>query len=277
VISGASGSGKSTAIHALEDVGFFCMDNVPVSLIESVVVLCSRHEEIDRLALVMDAREGPFLEDVGEKLDALMGGDTELRILWLDSQDDVLLQRFSLTRRRHPLGAELKSAISEERKLLSDVETRATDRLDTTSMSPHALRASVQRLFVADVGEPFQIALSSFGFRRGAPADVDHVFDVRFLPNPYWDERLRKFDGRDPEIQAFMNQRPDVSDYAVALSEFLTKVVTLANKGGKAYLSAAVGCTGGQHRSVFTVEKVAGVLREQGHSVSIRHRDLLDG
>jgi len=250
------------------------MDNVPVSLIPSVVDLCSRHDEVDQVALVIDAREGPFLQDVDIELDALQTLPNETRILWLDAQDEVLLHRFSLTRRRHPLGPDLQSAILEERGLLHEVEARATDRLDTSSMSPHALRASVQKLFVSDTNEPFKIALSSFGFRRGPPKDADHILDVRFLPNPYWDEALRQFDGRDPQITKFMKDQGEVCEYVDSLSGFLTDVVDLAQKGGKAYLSAAVGCTGGQHRSVYVVGQIAERLRAQGHSVSVHHRDL---
>jgi len=272
VVSGASGSGKSTALRSLEDLGFYCMDNVPAILIESVLSLCDGNEEIEDVAIGVDAREGPFLENVAAVLD-LLGSRWPLRIVWLDAQDKVLANRFQMTGRSHPLGEDVFKAIAAERDLLDDVQSRATDRLDTSGMNPHDLKVAVQSLVATEKERNYTVRIRSFGFRHGIPTDVDHVFDVRFLPNPYWDEKLRDYSGCHPKIQEFMEKQPDVERYLGFVATFVRRILRLSRQAGKQYLSIGIGCTGGQHRSVYITEEMNKTLESDGYSVHISHRD----
>lgn len=273
VISGTSGSGKSTAMHAVEDLGFFVIDNVPVSISSTVIDLCAQNPEVQSVALAIDAREGRFLEGVGATLDRL-AERAPLRVLWLDAADDVLRERYRMTRRRHPLGDDLQQAVHRERELLKDVASRATDTLDTTRLSPHDLRAKVQSLVVPGDGQRFRILLQSFGFKHGGPRDTDHVLDVRFLPNPYWDETLRAFDGRSDEIRTFMADRPEVASYLAAVTPAMSTIAALSRDAARGDMTVGVGCTGGHHRSVFVVERLSESLAASGFVVEVRHRDL---
>ncbi|MBR58839.1 MAG: RNase adapter RapZ [Myxococcales bacterium] len=272
VISGASGSGKSTALRSLEDLGFYCMDNVPAILIESVLSLCDGNDEVEDVAIGVDARSGPFLENVASVLDGL-GDRWPLRIIWLDAQDKVLAKRYQMTGRSHPLGDDLFNAVAVERDLLDDVRSRATDRLDTSGMSPHDLKGAVQSLVATENERNYTVRIKSFGFRHGIPSDVDHVFDVRFLPNPYWDEKLRPYSGCHPKIQRFMEEQPEVERYLGFITTFLRRVLRLSRKAGKQNLSVGIGCTGGQHRSVYISEHLHSSLVGDGHSTHISHRD----
>lgn len=273
VISGASGSGKSTALRALEDLGFFCMDNLPVSLVEQVCDLSNRHEEIENLALVIDSREGPFLEGVGKMLDRLTKRAV-LRVVWLDARNSVLIKRFNLTQRRHPLGVEPAEGIREERTLLAELSKRSTDRLDTSAMNPHELHAAIQSLFKSDQERPFRIRILSFGFKKGPPVDADHLWDVRALPNPYWSEKLRSYNGTHEKIRAFMSQQKAPSEFLEVAEPYIRKVIELAKASGKTSLTLGIGCTGGMHRSVYISETVASSLADMECDISVRHRDL---
>lgn len=273
VLSGASGSGKSTSLRALEDLGFFCMDNLPVALVERVCDLCNRHEEIENLALVIDSREGPFLKGVGKMLDRL-SRRAALRVVWLDARDPVLLKRFNLTQRRHPLGGDPAEGIREERALLSELSKRSTDRIDTSAMNPHELHASIQSLFQSDTAHPFRINVISFGFKKGPPIEVDHLWDVRALPNPYWNEELRSFNGTQEKIRAFMIDQDETKDFLAVAEPFIQKMVQLAQASGKTSLNLGIGCTGGVHRSVFISETIAVMLDDGECEIHLRHRDL---
>ena len=274
VLSGVSGSGKSTALRAMEDLGLFCMDNVPVSLIESVVSLCEANDEVDAIALGIDAREGRFLEEVGQALDHV-SERAPTRVMWIDARNEVLQRRYSLTGRRHPVGGNLKEAFAHERKLLAEVTSRATERIDTTNMSPHELRRVVHEIVEPGVVRRTKVHLQSFGYTRGAPVDASHVFDVRFLPNPFWEERLRHLSGRDPAIAEYMEAKPDVIRYLDHLLPLIADVVAFSRQAGRGQISIAVGCTGGHHRSVFIIEKLAKILESDKVEVDVRHRDLL--
>jgi len=275
VLSGVSGSGKTTAVHVLEDLGFFCMDNVPVSLLESVISLCADNEEIHNVSLVIDAREGSFLENVGKTLDAI-NENYPLTIIWLDAQNDAVLKRFQMTKRRHPLGENVRNAVAEERKLLAEVAGRATDRVDTTYLSPHELSLEIRNLVAPDQGSGFRIRLCSFGFRHGAPIDVDQILDVRFLPNPYWNESLRHLNGLDEPIRKFMEEAEEIGRYLRVTEPFIKQAADLASEAGKPFMSIAIGCTGGQHRSVYVTERIAEAMQASGISVSVEHRNLPD-
>lgn len=273
VISGVSGSGRSTSLRALEDLGFFCMDNLPVSLVEQVCDLCARHDEIENMALVIDSREGPFLKGVGKMLDRL-GQRTSLRVVWLDARDSVLIKRFKLTQRRHPLGIEPAEGIREERLLLAELAKRSTDRIDTSAMNPHELHAALQSLFKGDESNPFRVNLVSFGFKQGTPIDADHIWDVRALSNPYWDEDLRSFNGTHPKIQKFMADQNETTEFLSVAVPFIRKMIDLSVASGKLGLTLGVGCTGGMHRSVYIAERLAEILGHEDFEVVVRHRDL---
>jgi len=275
VLSGVSGSGKTTAVHVLEDLGFFCMDNVPVSLLESVISLCADNEEIHNVSLVIDAREGSFLENVGKTLDVI-NQNYPLKIIWLDAQNDAVLKRFQMTKRRHPLGENVRNAIAEERQLLAEVAGRATDRVDTTHLSPHELSLEIRNLVAPDEGSGFRIRLCSFGFRHGVPIDVDQILDVRFLPNPYWNESLRHLNGLDEPIRKFMEEADEIGRYLTVAEPFIRQAADLASEAGKPFMSIAIGCTGGQHRSVYVTERIAEAMKASGISVSVEHRNLPD-
>jgi len=275
VISGLSGSGKTTALRALEDLGFFCVDNLPVGLIPQFVELCASSWEVRRSALVVDTREGEFLQDFGQVVEELHHR-AELKILFLECSNEVLLSRFRETRRRHPLAPEgdLRGAVQREREMLQSLRELADRVLDTSSLSPHELRALVQRELSRIAPPPTSLEILSFGYRWGVPPEADLVMDVRFLPNPYFRPWLRDRDGRDGEVQAYVLECPEAREFLKRLEEMLAFLLPLYQREGKAYLTLAVGCTGGRHRSVAVAEYLRRLLRTEGYEVTVRHRDV---
>lgn len=281
ILTGVSGSGKSTASKALEDVGYFCIDNLPVQLLETFLLLCDRSAEISRVAVVMDVRERHFATTFRDAFDHVRSMGMRIDVLFLDAADDALIRRFSETRRQHPLGADrpIEEAIREERRLLSDLRERATQVLDTSLMTVHDLKRRVQE-YAATAEEPssrMRIGVYSFGFKYGLPREAHYVFDVRFVPNPYFDDTLRPLTGQDPIVQRFIEQKPESGELLRQLEAMLDFVVPLNEREGKALLTIAVGCTGGRHRSVFFAERLAELLRGKSYRVSVFHRDVERG
>lgn len=275
LVTGPSGAGRSTAIHALEDLGFEAIDNLPLRL---VPLLLDGPAPTRPLALGMDPRNREFsAEGLLELIDTLSGrADTQLTVLYLDCRDDVLLRRFSETRRRHPLApAESpETGIRREQGLLAPLRDRADTLIDTSDMNVHQLREEIERWFAPDTGRALALTVHSFSYKRGLPRGIDMVFDCRFLSNPYWVPALRGFDGRDPAVAAHVAADPLFApffDRVLDLTRFLLPAYT---QEGKAHLSIAFGCTGGQHRSVTLAETLAKALAEDGRQVSIRHREL---
>jgi UPF0042 nucleotide-binding protein len=275
LVTGPSGAGRSTAIHALEDLGFEAIDNLPLRL---VPLLLDGPAPTRPLALGMDPRNREFsAEGLLELIDTLSGrADTQLTVLYLDCRDDVLLRRFSETRRRHPLApAESpETGIRREQGLLTPLRDRADTLIDTSDMNVHQLREEIERWFAPDTGRALALTVHSFSYKRGLPRGIDMVFDCRFLSNPYWVPALRGLDGRDPAVAAHVAADPLFApffDRVLDLTRFLLPAYT---QEGKAHLSIAFGCTGGQHRSVTLAETLAKALAEDGRQVSIRHREL---
>lgn len=277
VISGLSGSGKTTAIRALEDIGFFCIDNLPLVLLPKLVELFpSGNEQIERLALVVDAREGRFLPSFGEQITLARRAVERLDVLFLDCDDRELLRRYGETRRRHPLFPDgpVDEGIARERQVLEPVRRLADAILDTTSLDPHQLRQILQQRYLqGQSGQGLALWLISFGFKHGLPIQAHLVFDARCLPNPYFVPELRPLDGRNERVAGFVLASEESQRFLQAVESFLRQFRPAYDREGKSHLAAAIGCTGGQHRSVVIVEELARRLQSCG-PLKVLHRDL---
>jgi UPF0042 nucleotide-binding protein len=281
IISGLSGSGKSVALNTLEDAGYYCIDNLPVGLLEAFKDHLSNASEdaADHYAVGIDARNRlEALERLPTILQGINNSGLDCEILFLDARHETLIKRFKETRRRHPLGGPdtgttLTEAIARESELLHTLRERADLTIDTTQTSVHELRELVwQRL----VREPstLSILLESFGYKHGSPTDADFVFDARCLPNPYWDPALRGLTGRDSAVADYLAGHPDVQAFRDEVCGFLSRWIPCFQRENRSYLTIAIGCTGGQHRSVYLVEQLASLLREDGNLMTTRHREL---
>jgi UPF0042 nucleotide-binding protein len=280
IISGRSGSGKTTALHVLEDMGYYCVDNLPLSLLPQLAdtVLTRPDESSLRLAIGIDARN--MSEDLAHfesLLSQVEAKGISATTIYLDARDDILLARFSSTRRRHPLSnrsRSLREAMDMERSLLEPVSIRATIRLDTSSLNVHELRDQLRERLEghADVG--LTVLFQSFGYKHGVPLDADLVFDVRCLINPHWQAGLRELTGRDLAVQQFLEGDEQVEALYHDISQFLLKWLPIFQQDDRSYMTVAIGCTGGQHRSVYMVERLAEHFRASLPHVQARHRDL---
>lgn len=274
-VTGASGAGRTTAIHALEDAGFEVINNLPLSLLERVL---GGPDSMPPLALGIDVRNRDFSQDaVTSLLDRLTEADgIDIEILFLDCDPNVVLRRYSETRRRHPmaLGDTPQDGIAREMELLRPVKARADHVIDTSDMTPHDLRAEIERRFVTGDGANMVISVQSFSYKRGLPRGVDLVFDVRFLANPHWEKALRAMDGRDAEVARFVESDPLFTEFFTKLEDFIVTLLPAYKAEGKSHFAIALGCTGGQHRSVAVTEKLANALAEKGWQVSTRHREI---
>lgn len=278
VVTGMSGAGKSAASRCLEDLGFFCIDNLPVTLIPKVAELCAQSEKrIERVALVVDAREGRFLDGLFDILVDLRRDGHLVRMVFLEASDEVLVRRFSESRRPHPLapsGSALEG-IRAERARLAHLKAKADLVVDTTSFTVHEFRKLLATSFLELPVPPRTVlSLVSFGYKYGLPVDADLVFDARCLPNPHFVEALQPLTGRAPQVIAYVLGFAQARGFVERIQDFLRFTLPLYVQEGKAYLTIAVGCTGGRHRSVVLAEELARLLREAGHEVSVRHRDV---
>jgi UPF0042 nucleotide-binding protein len=279
-VTGLSGAGKSTATKALEDLGFFCIDNLPVMLLPKLLELVSHgtSDEVQRLAIVVDAREGRFLDSTPAALEEVRREGHQLEVVFFDCADDALMRRFSETRRRHPLSPEgsVQEGIALERGMLTQLRALADQIVDTTRMNVHELRDVITAKF----GGPGQddklnLTLLSFGFRNGIPPASDLVFDVRFLPNPYFVEGLKPHPGTDPRVAAWVLERMQTQEFLARLESLLQFLIPQYRAEGKSYLTVSIGCTGGRHRSVALAEELGRRLTEkQRANVKITHRDV---
>jgi UPF0042 nucleotide-binding protein len=278
VVTGMSGAGKSAASRCLEDLGFFCIDNLPAALIPKVAELCAQSEKrIERVSLVVDAREGRFLDDLGVMLAALRRDGHRVRMLFLDASDEALVRRFSESRRPHPLapaGSALEG-IRAERARLQDLKARADLVMDTSSFTVHEFRKLLTTAFL-DLPRPGAMVLTlvSFGYRHGLPVDADLVFDARCLPNPHFVESLRPLSGQAAPVVQYVLASRESQGFLERVEQLLAFALPLYVHEGKAYLTVAIGCTGGRHRSVVLVEELARRLTQAGHEVTVRHRDV---
>jgi UPF0042 nucleotide-binding protein len=276
VVTGMSGAGRSTAAATLEDLGWFVIDNMPSALIAKVSELVDgAGSEMERVAFVV-GRGGGDLDDVLPAVDALIAGRNRVRILFLDAADDVLIRRFEGTRRRHPQAARgVVDSIADERALLSGLRDRADLVIDTGELNTNQLRTRLLEVFGnEESGSAMQTSVVSFGFKHGVPLDVDLMFDCRFLPNPYWDESLRSHSGLEPEVRAYVLDRPETVQFLDQLDQLLTMLIPAYMKEGKSYLTVAMGCTGGRHRSVVLAEELSRRLDAHGLPTTVFHRDV---
>jgi UPF0042 nucleotide-binding protein len=272
IVTGLSGAGKSTALRALEDGGFFCVDNLPLPLLGRFVDLLSHTGEVQKTALVVDAREGDFLHGYREAFGALRAAGHGLEVLFLDAADEHLLRRFSETRRRHPLGGEdLRQGLQRERELLRGLREEASAVVDTGHLNVHQLKGIIQERY-GRAGD-FGLTLVSFGFKHGLPLEADMVFDVRFLPNPYFVSALSAGTGLETEVADYVLSSEDAGAFLDRLEDLLGYLVPRVAREGKGYFTVAIGCTGGRHRSVAVAMELARRIGQR-HLVTVRHRDL---
>ena len=274
VISGRSGSGKSTALHVLEDMGFYCIDNLPVTLLPPLI---DRLSIQPRVAVSIDARN--IAEDLSEFPDIIKDFDpshVQTKVVYLDSSSSSLVKRFSETRRKHPLSnkdRDLREALEYESELLEPISNLADLSVDTTSLSIHELRDLV-RSRVANSDHEFALLFQSFAFKNGVPVDADLVFDVRCLPNPHWKQNLRNLTGQDEDVQTFLNDQPDVIAMYNDIITYLETWLPKFEANNRSYTTIAVGCTGGHHRSVYLASKLYAHFQDRWKNVQIRHREL---
>ena len=278
IVTGLNGSGKSTALRALEDLGYYAIDNLPITLLDRLIDLFRVGDvEIKKLALVADARGAHGLEQIPEAIDHVREHGHEVELLFLEASDEVVARRYSETRRRHPLAESvgLDDAIARDRMLLEPLRAAATRMMDTSGLSVHDLKREVNKQYGAegDVRGGMGISLMSFGYRHGVPHEADLVFDVRFLPNPYFVEDLRPLTGADPECSAYVLERTETQSFFSRLKPLLEFLLPEYEREGKAYLTIAIGCTGGRHRSVAVTESLAVWLRSAQREAHVRHRD----
>ena len=280
IVSGRSGSGKSTALDVLEDHGFYCIANLPAALLPELAERALLHTELmhPRVAVSIDARNLPSqLQRFPELLADVRARHIQCHVLYLDAADETLLKRFSETRRRHPLTNDQRSlgeAIADEKVLLGSIADLADLRIDTTQLNLYQLR-DILKLRLLNTPEPgTAFLIESFGFKRGAPVDADLVFDVRCLPNPYWKPELRAQSGLDQGVQEYLAAQSDVGEMLNDLLAYLHKWLPRFAASNRAYVTVAIGCTGGQHRSVYLAERLGQALRPLLKNVQIRHRDL---
>lgn len=276
VVTGLSGAGKSTAIRALEDLGFFCVDNLPVTLLPHLLEIC-RAGGVGKVALGMDVRERGFLAASPRTLETVRSAGYRIELLFLDASDEALIRRFSETRRRHPLaqGESVVDGIRRERELLADLKSLADQLIDTTPLNVHQLRDAIREQYLAASRvNQLTVTLLSFGYRYGLPPEADLVVDVRFLPNPHFVDEIRGFDGSRPEVAEYVFRSPEAARFLDRFEELLAFLLPLYEKEGKAYLTVAVGCTGGQHRSVAIVRALAARLDRDRYLVRVRDRDV---
>lgn len=275
IVTGASGAGRTTAINALEDLGFESIDNIPLTLLER---LFEGGASLPPMAIGIDVRNRDFSADtvlaVIARIDEVPEIDAE--VLFLDCRSDVLVRRYSETRRRHPLAPEeaLETGIGRETDLLAPIRRRADHLIDTSDMTPHQLRAEIARLFGGEGFDDLIVSVESFSYKRGLPRGVDMIFDVRFLRNPHWEPTLRGRDGRDAQVADYVASDPLFAEIFERLRDLLLRLLPAYKSEGKTYFSVGIGCSGGQHRSVAVAEKLSNALAEQGWRVSTRHREL---
>ena len=282
IISGLSGSGKSVALQSLEDIGFYCIDNMPVNLLPE---FCSEFKgiqnsgaqnELRGAAVSIDSRSQHFLANIDDVLDNLDKSNVSFRILFLDAEQDRLVKRYSETRRKHPLtgpGVPLVEGIQRERALLQPLLDRAEKVIDTSTTTPHELRGLI-RDFAGASSEAPLFLIESFGFKYGSPREADFVFDVRCLPNPHWIEPLRELTGLDQEVQEWLRQQTEVMAMTEEIFTFLNRWLPGFASENRSYITVGIGCTGGQHRSVFVCEQLRARFARHDVAVQVRHREL---
>lgn len=276
ILTGLSGSGKSTVLRAFEDMGFYCVDNLPVELIPIFAELHAAGEgDFARASLLVDAREGSHLEKLPALLKHLKK-DHPITLVYIEASEDALLRRYSETRRPHPLGknSPVRESLARERALMEPIRDLADVVIDSSKFNVHELRQFITERFKNPDNRPMLLSLVSFGYKYGIPTDADLVFDVRFLPNPHFVPELREFTGQDKEVQRYVNSFPQTKEFLRRLEGMLTYLIPHYIQEGKSYLTIAIGCTGGKHRSVMLGERIAKDLKKKGFATKVVHRDI---
>ncbi len=279
IVSGLSGSGKSVALNVLEDLGYYCIDNIPVSLVQSFTreILPRNDPAYEFVALGLDARNVPDLAELPPLIRDVRSSGIDCELIFLHADDDVLLSRFSETRRKHPLTGEklgLVEAVATERQLLSPIVDMADLIIDTSQTTVYDLRDQVRDRVGGRDADSLSILIESFGYKHGLPAEADFVFDVRCLPNPYWEPSLRHLCGKDEPIKKFFESKPDVAKMIDDIAAFLDRWIPYYQNFQRPYLTIAIGCTGGQHRSVYIADRVAEALDGKHAPIKTRHHEL---
>jgi UPF0042 nucleotide-binding protein len=282
IISGLSGSGKSTAMRALEDMGFYCIDNMPATLIPTFIELCQASTgELSRIAIAVDIRGKEFLEDFQKHVQDLRGKGHEIKIIFLESTNEVLIRRYSETRRSHPVekerGIALPEAVQEERGEMAFLREIADEVIDTSSLNVHELRGIVMERLSTAPTKRMKATLLAFGYSYGLPPEADIVMDVRLLSNPFFVRELRELTGKDKKVRDYVLKQKETKEFLRRFCEMIEYLIPLYEKEGKSYLTIAIGCTGGKHRSVVIAEHLAATMRKQDKEITVRHRDIERG
>ncbi len=277
IVSGLSGAGKSTVLGVLEDIGYFCMDNIPPDLLLNMISIM-RHPSIEnkRLAAVIDVRSGESFNEIGKVVDKLKKMGIEVKIIFLDAKEETLVNRYNLTRRKHPLSdgkSSIEILVQHEREKLVKIKEMADYVLDTSLMNSHELRRRIVSFIEGDLNRSLKLSIESFGFKYGIPLSADFMFDARFLPNPYYVGELKDKTGTDKEVQRYFEQFEAVKEYISKIVEILEFVIDNYSKEAKDTLYITIGCTGGKHRSVYIAQKLGEIFKDK-ISVSVSHRDI---
>lgn len=277
IITGMSGAGKTVAIQSFEDMGYYCIDNMPPNLLPTFIKLFQGGQKVEKLALVMDLRSQLFFEEIYDAIDYVENkASIDTQILYLDAQVEELISRYKETRRSHPLAQQGRTidGIREEKKFLDRIKNQASVYIDTTDTTPRELRTKLMDKFADSDSEPFRVELISFGFKNGIPIDADIVMDVRFLPNPFYDEELRRLRGTDKPVYDFVMSQPETEDFYQLFMNLINYTLPGYRREGKSSLTVAIGCTGGHHRSVALVERMKKQIEATGYPVNLTHRDI---
>lgn len=278
IVTGMSGAGKSKVADALEDIGFFCVDNIPPDLVEKFIVLCAQTDSVERIAIITDARGGTSVEKLEGTLDNLRQAGLSYRLLYLDCEEQILINRYKETRRKHPLlemaGGSLEEAIAMEGRLMSQLHQSADIVIDSSMLSPTQLRANVQGIFLEEGQQSMFINCMSFGFKYGIPLEADLVFDVRCLPNPFYISELKPQTGLNAAVRDYVLSFEEAQIFLEKIEDLLTFSLPFYEKEGKTQLVIAFGCTGGKHRSVTFAEMMTQYLNQEGYQAITTHRDI---
>ena len=277
IVTGLSGAGKSQAIHCLEDLGYYCVDNLPPALMGNFLSLVENAADpILKVALVADMRGGQFFADLKDNLEELTAEGIAFKLMYLEASDAVLIRRYKETRRAHPMSKDgsIEDGIKRERQTLAEIKKMATFVIDTSGLKAAGLNAEIKALLESDVPDSFTINIESFGYKNGIPTEADFVFDARFIPNPFYIASLKRLTGKNKKVRDYVMRFDESRDYIRRISGLVLSSIPCYIREGKYHLSIAVGCTGGQHRSVVIASELAKVLKENGRNVRLVHRDL---
>lgn len=277
IITGLSGAGKTQAIDCLEDMGYYCIDNMPPALIKSFIDLTANGKGIDKAAFIIDVRGGRLFDDLKESLDELKKDDIDYKILYLEASDSTLLRRYNETRRSHPLseGGTVAAGLKKEREMLGELRKQADYIIDTSNMKTAQLWEEIKNLITsAESRRTFMVNIMSFGYKRGTPMAADMVFDMRFIPNPYYVKSLRPFTGNNAKVSKYVLRHQVTQDFLVKAVEMIDMLIPFYMQEGKFSLNICIGCTGGHHRSVAVANELNKRLQEQGRRTTLEHRDL---